>query len=872
MKTSSLNSNQVSGLWSRNRVGFALLTVVAMLLAVLVPTQGAKAAAVTASSVSSVSPASGLSSGSTLVTLTGTNLTGTSTVQFGSSFGTAVTNVSATSVTVRTPAGFGTVDVKITTTAGSVTVKNAFTYKSNTVSTVNSVNPSSGPAAGYNTVTITGTNLRGTSAVSFGTTPAVSFTINSDNQITAVVPAGLANSNVLVNATNVSGLQTTVATYKYSSTVCAPKTYRTTTFKYRSATLTTAQKTAIRAAANELIALGCDQVNLVKYKGSTKGASASYKAYIALSNKRADAVYNVFVKQLNYKGKNIKVNTIKRTTQISQSKKAVYDSYSSYRKVLLTVTRTDAIAGIYPSAGSVSGGQPVTITGTGFGAVAATGAIKFGNVASPSYVINAAGDTIIATVPAGTLGTAPVSIQYGVSGTTSAKLVYGSYTYVNAPTATLITPASGPTAGGNTVTIVGTGFAGVSGANAVQFGGVNAQSYTVTPTSITAVAPANTAGSKTVTITGATGNTASISYDYVAAPTIATITPNVGTINGGTSVTITGSGLTGASASSILFGSANPTNVTVNTAGTQITLTTPARSTGAVNLTIASAGGTVVLTNGFGYGAALTAVSPTMGPTGAGQPVTLTGIDFPIQSSIYAVTFGAPTGGSFTGLTPAAPEMATSVNRVSETSITALAPAHAAGTTSIRLYTTSSSYVELAAAYTFVAPTITSVTPSTRALLGNTTITIVGTGFGTVASGITATVGGASCTTPTLTVDHTTLTCVSAASTAGAKDVAVTIRGNSATAAGALTYVPAPTVASLNVTEGTTGTIVVITGTGFIAGTTVTFGGTSAAAILTNSTTLTVTVPAHAEGQVDVVVSNAGGTVTSTNAFNYVNG
>lgn len=873
MTFSSFTTGQVSGLRSGTRLGFALLTVVALLLSVLVPTQGAKAADVVASSVSSVSPATGLSSGSTRVTITGTNLSNTTTVQFGNSYGTALTNVSSTSVTVTTPSGSGVVDVRINTALGSVTVKNGFTYKTNTVSTVNQVSPAAGPAAGFNTVTLTGTNLRGTQAVSFGSVAAVSFTVVSDSQITAVVPAGITNSSVLVNATNASGLQTTVATYKYSSTVCSPKTYLTTTFKNRSATLSATQKTEIRVAADELISLGCDQVNLVKYTGSKKRATASYKAYIDLSNKRADAVYGVFVKRVNAKSKTMKVNIIKRSTQISQAKKAVYDSYKPYRKVLLAVSRTDAVAGIYPAAGSVSGGGAVTITGTGFGTVAAAGAIKFGNVASPSYVINAAGDTIVATVPAGVTGQVTVSIQQGVYGTSTAKTLFTSYTYVAAPTATVITPSSGPIAGGNTVTITGTGFTGVKGVSGVQFGGVNALSYTVNSTTITAIAPANTAGSKTITITGAAGST-SISYNYVAAPTITNITPNVGTINGGDVITITGTGFTGATASTILFGSANPTNVTVNPAGTQITATTPARSTGAVNLTITSTGGSNVLNNGFGYGAAITAVSPTTGPTGAGQPVTITGIDFPILSSIYAVTFGAPTGGSFTGLTPSAPEMATSVNRVSATSITAVAPARAAGTTSIRLYTTSSSYVELAAAYTFVAPTITSVTPSTRALTGTTTITIVGTGFGTITSGITrtVTVGGATCATPTVTVDHTTLTCLSAASTAGAKDVVVTISGNPVTAAGGITYVPAPTVTSLDITEGTAGTEVVITGTGFITGTTVTFGGTAASAIVTNSTTLTVSVPAHAEGIVDVVVTNTGGTVTSSNAFTYTNG
>lgn len=85
---------------------------------------------------------------------------------------------------------------------------------------------------------------------------------------------------------------------------------------------------------------------------------------------------------------------------------------------------------------------------------------------------------------------------------------------------------------------------------------------------------------------------------------------------------------------------------------------------------------------------------------------------------------------------------------------------------------------------------------------------------------------------------------------------------------------PAPTVTSVAASSGSTagGTNVTITGTGFVATPTVTFGGTSATNVVwVNSTTLTCTTPAHAAGAVNVVVTNPDTqTGTGTNAFTYV--
>ncbi len=89
------------------------------------------------------------------------------------------------------------------------------------------------------------------------------------------------------------------------------------------------------------------------------------------------------------------------------------------------------------------------------------------------------------------------------------------------------------------------------------------------------------------------------------------------------------------------------------------------------------------------------------------------------------------------------------------------------------------------------------------------------------------------------------------------------------------TYVgPAPTVTSVAPASGPTpgGTGVTITGTNFVAGATVTLGGSAATGVtVASSTTITATTPAHAAGAVAVVVINLdaqSGTLPS--GFTYV--
>lgn len=86
------------------------------------------------SSLTSINPNSGVASGGTGVTLTGSGLTGATAVTFGGIAATSVNVVNSTTVTAVTPAhAVGSVDVVINTPAGGATLVNGYTYAATAV-------------------------------------------------------------------------------------------------------------------------------------------------------------------------------------------------------------------------------------------------------------------------------------------------------------------------------------------------------------------------------------------------------------------------------------------------------------------------------------------------------------------------------------------------------------------------------------------------------------------------------------------------------------------------------------------------------------------------------------------------------------------
>ena len=171
-----------------------------------------------------------------------------------------------------------------------------------------------------------------------------------------------------------------------------------------------------------------------------------------------------------------------------------------------------------------------------------------------------------------------------------------------APDPDVVSPASGPVAGGTAITITGSGFA--TGAT-VTIGGTSASAIVAGSTTINAVTPAHTAGSVNVVVTNPGGESGTLSngflYAAAAPPSVSSITPNSGPTAGGTSVTINGSNFV--SGATVTIGGTAATNVAfVNS--TTVTATTPAHAAGTVDVVVRNPDAqTGTLTNGFTFNA-----------------------------------------------------------------------------------------------------------------------------------------------------------------------------------------------------------------------------------------------------------------------------
>jgi hypothetical protein len=141
------------------------------------------------------------------------------------------------------------------------------------------------------------------------------------------------------------------------------------------------------------------------------------------------------------------------------------------------------VASVSPASGTVSGGTPITIKGTGF-VSGATVEIGQGNGAGPTAIpaskVVVVSPTEITAITGGSAKAGSWNLFVIDSGGTSPANAGDDFTYFATPTVSSVTPASGTVSGGTPITIKGTGF--VSGAT-VEIGQGNGAGPTAIPAS-----------------------------------------------------------------------------------------------------------------------------------------------------------------------------------------------------------------------------------------------------------------------------------------------------------------------------------------------------------------------------------------------------
>ncbi len=501
----------------------------------------------------------------TPITITGTSFgttQGTSLVRFN---GTLATPTSWTDTSITTPVPSGATNGNVVVTVSAQPSNGVpFTVDVPTVPpTINSFNPTSG--ASGTTVTVSGANFTGTIDVKFNGVSASSYTVDSDSQITVLVPAGATTGPITIT----NGAGPTV-----SSTNFTVSLIKLSTFEGGSLT---------DPATGVSATVGTVQLETgTPLKGSFSAHSSAGSSYVQDDFSATDDTYVSFYLRVN-------------TQPASNGRLVVlFDGGTSVGNIYLLTTGALSLRNGGSTVGSST--SPLTVgqlyhvalhqkRGTGSNAVLegylAVGDAAFG--APFASLSNGAWTTAATQLRLGsTTGNALDVTTDNIEIDSSAPVV------PTAPTVTGFNPTSG--ASGASVVITGTGF---TGASAVKFNGASAAFAVNTSTQISATVPSGAStGTISVTTPGGTG-TSGGNFTVTIVPPTPTVTgfnPTSGAV--GTAVTITGTNFGATQQTSTVNFNGVPATPTV-WSDTSITAPVPAgATTGTVSVTTAAGTGT----------------------------------------------------------------------------------------------------------------------------------------------------------------------------------------------------------------------------------------------------------------------------------------
>ncbi len=165
-----------------------------------------------------------------------------------------------------------------TAETSEITGEDAFNAEILPAPTIGSLAATSGPTAGGTSVTVSGTDFSEVEGVSFGAA-AASYTVDSESQITAISPAGAAES-VPVVVTTVAGSASSAQTFGYVTPPSATSPTTTATATPTSAPRCKVPKLEgkkLRAAKKAIRAAGCRVGKVTRKKGVTAKAGKAVK-------------------------------------------------------------------------------------------------------------------------------------------------------------------------------------------------------------------------------------------------------------------------------------------------------------------------------------------------------------------------------------------------------------------------------------------------------------------------------------------------------------------------------------------------------------------------------------------------------------------
>lgn len=590
-----------------------------------------------------------------IVTLTGTNFTGVTSVAFNGAATTIFSLVNTTSITAAVPTGASSGKISVTTPEGIAISTSDFTILP--APTITSFTPNSGLIGTL--VTLTGDNFPGATVVTFNSIPATNITLVNATTLTVTVPSGATNGPISIITSG--GIATSSTSFTISQpptiTIINSQTMGSDTAKdiyyivqdvdspanNLLVTATSSNTTLLKASKILSTQTGNDRVLTITPEAGKTGSTTITLTVTDADSLTASSSFmltvnrykpDLYLRPLNnpsYTGINIfsqdgTTQTIGQTA-LSGTMVKYYVQVQNLGSVPETLTINGPMA---PS------GWSVVYKNTADGSII-TDQLTTSGWTTPMLAVNASAKVEVDVTPGqlltgGTVATQTIRLTSSGDPTKQDVGVLQTTAIQTPPKIISFTPSSGLV--GTVVTITGTKFLEVT---SVSVNGIVLTNMTVmSATTITATIPSNATSGKITVTTPEDTATSVTDFTVILAPTLTSFTPTRGLL--GSILTLTGTNLTGATI--VAINGVATTNITLLSATSIMTTIPDGASSG--KITVSTPGGIAISEIDFNITQApiISTISAQVMSSDSVKTLnyTVQDIDTPTESLLVSVT------------------------------------------------------------------------------------------------------------------------------------------------------------------------------------------------------------------------------------------